>query len=245
MQEDKKNLDTVNVLFLHSQQVTNYYHILVDFLPTAHSIIQTSRRPTLYFDGPITRPALFAQIVAHLYGNAAAVKSSSDPSNKTVIEYDSTVESINDDFVTFLKQIRVVVADSPSKILIKRKSRYLSEEIVTLLVQQGFVEVAMEDYSIKEQANFLYNARHVVAPHGAGLSNILFAGPQTKVLELNNGFNRDCFLKLACFSEGQYSQLVSESYDPNNRTTKESTFVMDLNCFKAHLFDVFLEKASD
>jgi capsular polysaccharide biosynthesis protein len=48
----------------------------------------------------------------------------------------------------------------------------------------GFSTHMLEDLSFDEQITLFSQAEFVVAPHGAGLANLLFCQPGTKVLEL-------------------------------------------------------------
>ncbi len=57
-------------------------------------------------------------------------------------------------------------------------------EIINFLSRFGFRNVATENLSIREQVELLSSAEIVVAPHGAGLTNLVFCQPGTKVIEL-------------------------------------------------------------
>lgn len=50
------------------------------------------------------------------------------------------------------------------------------DEVVRLLRQQGFEVVYLEELAFADQVRLLHDAAIVVAPHGAGLANLLFAG---------------------------------------------------------------------
>lgn len=68
------------------------------------------------------------------------------------------------------------------------------DDLLPVLARHG-VEV-MEDgrYSVPEQVAIFRDARVVVAPHGAGLTNLLHAPAGTTVLELfGPGYSQDCF----------------------------------------------------
>ena len=51
---------------------------------------------------------------------------------------------------------------------------------------KGWETVTLEDLSIKEQVKTFAEATHIVAPHGAGLTNLLWCRPKTKVYELTH-----------------------------------------------------------
>ncbi len=66
-----------------------------------------------------------------------------------------------------------------------RKRRILNEDLLTPgLINLGFQVVHAEDLTYAQQVQLFYNAELIVAPHGAGLTNILFS-KQCHVLELH------------------------------------------------------------
>jgi capsular polysaccharide biosynthesis protein len=77
----------------------------------------------------------------------------------------------------------------PKRIYISRnRARYrrvLNEsEVINFLSPFGFYAFEMESLSVQEQANVFANAEMIIAPHGAGLTNLVFCQPQTTVVEL-------------------------------------------------------------
>jgi capsular polysaccharide biosynthesis protein len=80
--------------------------------------------------------------------------------------------------------------DGPRRLYLTRGSqpntrRYVQEpELVPELVRRGFTVVDPGTFSVQEQINLFAGAEIVVAPHGAGLTNIAFSAPGTAVLEL-------------------------------------------------------------
>ncbi len=58
------------------------------------------------------------------------------------------------------------------------------DEILRRLVPLGFRKVVPSTLSVAEQARVFASARVVVAPHGAGNTNMLFAGPGTTLVEM-------------------------------------------------------------
>ncbi len=127
----------------------------------------------------------------------------------------------------FLTKLRIK-KDQQSLIYINRKSvsyrRVLNEDkLESLLVNRGFKSLSLEERSIFEQAELLYNASVVVAPHGAGLSNLVFCQPKTIVIELlhhsavnlmywqlSNTLNLDYHYIL---SQGELPPVGVDSYD--------------------------------
>ena len=60
-----------------------------------------------------------------------------------------------------------------------------NDAVEAFLVPQGFVPVYPEDLTQAEQIALFASARYVVAPHGAGLANLLFCQARTRVLEIS------------------------------------------------------------
>ena len=57
-------------------------------------------------------------------------------------------------------------------------------QLTTRLRERGFEPLAMEDFTLHEKAWLLGQAEAVLGPSGAGLSNIVFCQPGTKVIEI-------------------------------------------------------------
>ena len=63
--------------------------------------------------------------------------------------------------------------------------RLLNEDIILANLQKkGFERVFLEDYSLTEQIELFATANCIIAPHGAGLTNLVFCPKHTKVLEI-------------------------------------------------------------
>lgn len=58
------------------------------------------------------------------------------------------------------------------------------EEIVDTLNRYRFKSVVLESLPVERQIQLFASAKAVVAPHGAGLANLAFCSPGTKVIEL-------------------------------------------------------------
>lgn len=101
-------------------------------------------------------------------------------------------------------------ADGPvtrlRRIFISRRktgTRTLADEaaVERLLHAYGFETHFMEDYPLARQARLVHEAELVVATHGAGLANLIFARPGTQVIELvpAERFNYACYPKRTRF----------------------------------------------
>ena len=63
--------------------------------------------------------------------------------------------------------------------------RVLNEpEVIQFLRRRGFEEIKFERLSVRQQAATMAACEVVVAPHGGGLSNLVFCSPGTKVIRI-------------------------------------------------------------
>ncbi|OZH51386.1 hypothetical protein AFK68_31440 [Hydrocoleum sp. CS-953] len=109
----------------------------------------------------------------------------------------------------------------PERIYISRsralKRRVVNEEaVVNLLEKFGFQTIILESFSIEEQALYLANAVVVIAPHGAGLTNILFCNPGTKIIEFfAPEYILVCYWLISNICGLEHYHLIGEQFDDN------------------------------
>jgi hypothetical protein len=91
-----------------------------------------------------------------------------------------------------------------------RRRRVINEpELWGELERSGFVKVRLEELTWPEQINAFRHAKVVVAPHGAGLANLAFCQPGTRVVELfNRAYLHGCFWRLAALQRLDYWPMV-------------------------------------
>ncbi|NJK50537.1 glycosyltransferase family 61 protein [Candidatus Gracilibacteria bacterium] len=91
-----------------------------------------------------------------------------------------------------------------------RRRKILNEqEVVNCLQKWGFTPVYLEQYSFVEQIALLANAEALVAPHGAGLTNLLWCQVGTKALEIfSPRFINPCFWAIANQVNVDYFYLI-------------------------------------
>jgi len=97
-----------------------------------------------------------------------------------------------------------------------RRRRVTNEpELWAELEKSGFVKVRLEELTWPEQINAFLHAKVVVAPHGAGLANLVFCQPGTRVVELfNRSYLHGCFWKLAALQQLDYRPIVPPADEP-------------------------------
>ncbi|MGK7919194.1 MAG: tetratricopeptide repeat protein [Trichodesmium sp.] len=89
----------------------------------------------------------------------------------------------------FLKGVTKSKSNFSERIYIGRGNaryrRIMNEaEVVEILSKFGFTYITPESMSLENQIATFANAKIIVAPHGSGLTNIVFCNPGTKVIEI-------------------------------------------------------------
>ena len=105
--------------------------------------------------------------------------------------------------------------------------------LLPILRERGFETVAPGLLPLREQAALFASASHVVGPHGAGLTNILFSPSNARVLELfpSTRFKNTYFLLAK--SRGQmYRAIVGGPGD------RREWFDVDAHAFKQALDEI-------
>ncbi len=87
-----------------------------------------------------------------------------------------------------------------NKIFISREKQVLrfienADEVWSLLNQYGFKKIIAEEFSYDEQIAIFSEAKYLVAPHGAGLTNVIFMKKDSFVLEMTTPQIRPKFNK--------------------------------------------------
>ncbi|CAD5962454.1 UDP-N-acetylglucosamine--peptide N-acetylglucosaminyltransferase [Planktothrix tepida] len=101
------------------------------------------------------------------------------------------------------------------------------DELFQCLKPLNFESVVLETLSFSEQVELMATASVVIAPHGAGLSNIVFCQPRTKIIELFHPDYVPIYYRLIsnlCQLEHYY--LISEVID---KTTENLTHLGQLD----------------
>lgn len=91
------------------------------------------------------------------------------------------------------------------------KQRRMSNEseVIDLMKSSGFEIIEPGKLSVAEQIRVFHDASHVVGPHGAGLTNILFCRPGTVVCELHmDGYVQWAMRCLAALRQVNYGCLI-------------------------------------
>lgn len=106
----------------------------------------------------------------------------------------------------------------PTRFYIDRRdaaNRILHNEdvLVEILEQQGFAIIQLEYLSFDEQARLFSSAEYIIGAHGAGLANMVFCQPGTKIIELMpHTLLRWCYRQIAMVADLSYQCVITESY---------------------------------
>lgn len=146
----------------------------------------------------------------------------------------------------FLRKAFLPKTPSPQKrrLFLSRKDatyrRLLNEDEVTAyLEKRGYEPVTLSGLSIKAQAALFQSAESIVATHGGGLANLVFATPGARVVELfAPTYVNTCFYALADLADLNYAYLLGEGPRPKKGDDPhaiEANFTVNLNALEAVL----------
>ncbi len=119
----------------------------------------------------------------------------------------------------FLSVQQPIKTDYSERIYISReKASYRrivnDEEVMSFLEKFGFRSVKLETMSVAEQAACLAAAKVVVAPHGAGLTNLVFCTPGTKVIEIFSPiYVPSCYWMISNLCGLEHYYLIGDLFD--------------------------------
>jgi capsular polysaccharide biosynthesis protein len=109
---------------------------------------------------------------------------------------------------------------SPRWLYIDRRGSRLrplvnEDELVRALSAAGFLPVRPETLSVADQVRLFRGADVIVAPHGAGLTNLGFCRPGTRVIELQmDAYCNWCFRNLAALMRLRYDCVLGRGKPP-------------------------------
>ena len=108
-----------------------------------------------------------------------------------------------------------------------------------VLAHLGFERLYLEEHSVQEQAQLIAVAAFIVAPHGAGLTNLIFAPKHCCIIELlNSNYPATCFWHLSDELGLDYRYIVGGPEKPalNDSAGQHTDFSVDprlvANCLK-------------
>ncbi|MBS0654270.1 MAG: glycosyltransferase family 61 protein [Verrucomicrobia bacterium] len=183
----------------------NYYHWMIDVLPRIGLIEEAGIKPDFYHTVYPEEPFREETLAILGIGPERIIPAKEDLHIQAKTLIVPTIVSMPErtekaDFmlcapmssIQFLRKKFLLEAPKQTgrRIYISRKNargrRVLNEEeLVKMLEPYGFEFPLLENMSVVEQAKLFASAELIVAPHGAGLTNIVFCNPKAHIIELS------------------------------------------------------------
>lgn len=143
---------------------------------------------------------------------------------------------------TFLHKLALNPVKKRKKIFITREDavhrRLLNEsEVYKELKNYGFEFVNLYHLSFEEKIKVFHSAEIVVSSHGAGLTNIIFCEPGTKVIELfTPTYKIPCFHTISSYMNLDYYYIIGEKVEEKkNRSTHSDPILINVEKLKKTL----------
>jgi len=224
-----KTIKVNNAALLTSKWRNCYYHWIIDVLPKLHLLEKAEIKPEKYILNDYK--CTFQVETIALLGIEEDKIIRLD--NESIIEvFNLIVPSLPGSIgnpplwaCEYLKnKLLIPNVDKfyPEKIYLSREKapqrRIQNEdEIFELLKKYGFKKIIPEDLSMQEQFNHFANAKIIVSPHGAGLTNLVFSNDKIKVLEIfTPNYINVCFWALSNLKNIDYFYLKGENIPSEN-----------------------------
>lgn len=138
-------------------------------------------------------------------------------------------KSVNDEDDRQLPERVYLSRENSNKRVIENEN-----EIIQCAADFGFEKVVAEELSVREQIRIFSNARHVLAPHGAGLANLLYATRCESVSEIfQQHYVNPCMYKICDAKNIPHYTLKSDVIENHGRHNSISR--LDINMLKNHL----------
>ena len=219
-----------NVAVLATAGANTYYHWLVDILPRIHLLAKADLLSRIdYFVMPAITTKFQRETLAFFEINESKIieAKSTDfclqAENLFVPSLPSLLGTVNKWTTDFLREKLLSSAlpdvSTGNRIYITRSNassrRLLNEQkLIEFLQVKDFDIIDCEAYSVLEQAAIFRKADLIVAPHGSGLTNIIFCDPGATVIELfSSTYIVPCYWTIANGCSLKYHYAHNEETD--------------------------------
>jgi len=210
-------------LLLGAANSDNYYHWLFESLPR-WKMLQAAGYHDYDFILLHSQPRSFQDETLDWLGVPAAKRLRC--SKNFVHDFDRLVvpampfppEEVQSWVCAWLRSLAPASAGGPERVFFTRRgfsnSRQLlnEAELAAALADRGFVSIEPGSLSVAEQVRLLSAVRYVVAAHGAALSNLVFAPPGARLLEVFHPRHKNrCYFNLAAVCGHHYASLDGQA----------------------------------
>lgn len=115
------------------------------------------------------------------------------------------------------------------------------KEVFALLATRGFVFVDDKPRGLAEQIGLFKNAKVIVAPHGAALTNLLWCEEGTQVVELfGETYQPPYYRNLSKFRSLEYHKLGTDTIEEGHWSEVNSDLTVDLATLESQLDQLYI-----
>lgn len=123
------------------------------------------------------------------------------------------------------KSLRIFISRSDAG---KGRRVTLNRKVIDRIRELGFQTVALSGMRFRDQVRLFSNADVVIAPHGAGLTNLTFCRPGARCIELfSPRYISDLYAVLSCLVDVDYYYLVGRTGHRWNGRRSNEDFELD------------------
>ncbi|MEM7790163.1 MAG: glycosyltransferase family 61 protein [Verrucomicrobiota bacterium] len=112
------------------------------------------------------------------------------------------------------KKKLLVAGEYPKRMYVTRKDSSLrgildEDRLIEYLAQHGFEPITLAEHDFDGKVNLFSNADMIISAHGAGLTNLFFSNPESRLLELfTEGFVDPVLMNLAERNKVIYDYII-------------------------------------
>ena len=185
--------------------ISNYYHFIIDFLPKIFIYKELNLNNDIYINRKnFSRFQLeFFELIDFDYTKMKLFENDVLFKNEMIILSDTKgigilkegipkypIECMKKLLNKLIKEKKIVKKDKKNIYITRKNSNYRhinnEEIIINLIKKYNFLIVELENISVLEQIDLFYNSNIVLAPHGAGSTNIIFGDNIKVYIEIHN-----------------------------------------------------------
>jgi len=198
----------------------NYYHWLIECLPRLRYIQEykkiTGRDPVVFI--PASRTSWMDDALCSLgadlnyqeltgkniYTDRLVVPPYPDPSLDDILWLQS--KFLNKQRCESTPNHIYITRDDATSRRVKNKG-----EVNAILANNDIVKYTLSECSVQKQADVFAGADLIIAPHGAGLANIVFCDRETSIIELFGDNKKTSYYRISKIMDLKYSHISGES----------------------------------
>lgn len=245
---------SVGVLASRLSGCENYFHWMIDCISRIKALGNLDELDYVIF--PKINPRYGQQIISALGINKTQVLIAKPgmrlSANRLSIPSERRAghHQVSQWMVKFLRNSFLAETEKNSEeekfVYISRQNRGLralenAAEVESTLEKYGFIKYEFEKIPFSSQVKLMQNASFVIAPHGAGLTNLAFCSPKTKVLEIFAPcYISSLFYQIAKHIGCEYRFLVGNSSDRDRRNSNSRNIQVDTDALSQLIEELLL-----